>query len=44
MTQQPPVPLTPEQLAFQKQIEASRKELIGVANLITEKGLKLKQG
>jgi hypothetical protein len=37
------MPLTPEQQALQKQIEASRKELIAIANFITDKGLKLKQ-
>jgi hypothetical protein len=28
---------------FQKKVEACRKELIGIANFISEKGLKFKQ-
>ena len=40
----PPVqrPLTPQELEFKKKIEDNKKELIAIANFISNKGLKLK--
>jgi hypothetical protein len=40
----PPVVLTPEQIEFQKKVEAVKKELTTIANFISNKGLKQKIG
>ena len=41
---QPQRPLTPQEIEMKKKIDLYRKELAGIANFISNKGLKLKQG
>ena len=40
--QGPPRPMTPQEIEFKKKVEENKKELIAIANFISNKGLKLK--